>query len=377
MEVILNIGLGIGALMFIILLTKKDKSQSDFLLIGWILVTLLQVAFYEITIYCFSLYNFWAILSFALPLLGAPVLFLYILAVTGHKVSGKTIISHLSIYPLYVVTFIILYENQDIDIVALFGYLSAINNTPVWMDYYAVPIAFSSAIYCIWNLVLLKKHQIVITSIFSFEEKINLKWVRYIVYLYVTIFVLNFFMIFGALHFQLLEVKSAFALVAICLSLMLVSVAFYGFKQTAIFSNIDVKNVPDLVTEISEFEKTSYSKSGLTSIKMGYIANQLLKHMENEKPFLNEDLNLSVLSKETNIPPPHISQVINMHFRMNFYDFVNQYRVLEAQKMLKSSKFNQLSILGIAFDCGFKSKSSFNRYFKKYTGISPSEFQKN
>ncbi len=377
MEVILNVGLGIGALMFIILLTKKDKSQGDFLLIGWILVTLLQIAFYEITIYRFSLYNFWALLSFALPLLGAPVLFLYILAVTGHKVSSKTIVSHLSIYPVYVVTFLILFNNHNTEIIAVSGYLSAIKNAPVWMDYYAVPIAFSSAIYCLWNLILLKKHQIVIISLFSFEEKINLKWVRYIVYLYVIIFVLNSFMIFGALHFQLLEIKNAFALVAICLSLMLVAVAFYGFKQTSIFSNIDFKNIPDLVTEISESEKASYSKSGLTSIKMQYMADRLLKHMVNEKPFLNDNLNLALLSKQTNIAQSHLSQVINQHLMMNFYDFVNQYRVLEAQKMLKSSKFNQLSILGIAFDCGFKSKSSFNRYFRKYTGISPSEFQKN
>jgi len=50
---------------------------------------------------------------------------------------------------------------------------------------------------------------------------------------------------------------------------------------------------------------------------------------------------------------------------MNFYDFVNQYRVEEAKQKLISSDYDHLSVLGIAFDCGFKSKPSFNRYFKK------------
>ena len=98
--------------------------------------------------------------------------------------------------------------------------------------------------------------------------------------------------------------------------------------------------------------------------------------MEIEKPFLDENLSLYLLAKQSEITQPHLSQIINQHFKMNFYDFINRYRVEEAKQKLTSSNFDHLSVLGIAFDCGFKSKSSFNRYFKKYTGVSPSTFKK-
>ena len=93
------------------------------------------------------------------------------------------------------------------------------------------------------------------------------------------------------------------------------------------------------------------------------------------KPFLNENLSLSLLAEKSEILQSHISQVINQHFQMHFYDFINRYRVEEAKEKLSSSDFDHLSVLGIAFDCGFKSKSSFNRYFKKHTGVSPTEFK--
>jgi len=98
--------------------------------------------------------------------------------------------------------------------------------------------------------------------------------------------------------------------------------------------------------------------------------------MDNGKPFLNEDLSLPLLAEQCELSQTQLSQIINQHFQVNFYDFVNSYRIEKAKGMLCSSEFEHLSILGIAFECGFKSKSSFNRYFKKHTGVSPSKFKK-
>ena len=376
MEFFLNASLGIGVLMFFLLLFKRDKKKGDYLFLGWILVILFQIAFYEFTIYRFEIEGLWALLAFGLPLLGAPLLFLYILTLTGHRVSWKTIISHLSIYVIYVLVFFIVKENDDITLTAFNGYFSLPENAPLWMQYYAVPLAISGLVYCIWDLLLLSKHHKTIVALFSFNEKINLKWVRYIVYSYFILFNLTSFLIFGATQFQLFPIENAFALVGICLSLMLIAFGFYGFRQTAIFSNINIENVAKSGLETSESEKASYSKSGLTLEKINSLANQLTLYIELEKPFLNEDLNLALLAEQSQISPPHLSQIINQHFKKNFYDFVNQYRVEEAKQRLSSQDFEHLSILGIAFECGFKSKSSFNRYFKKYTGASPSEFKK-
>ncbi|WP_422082636.1 helix-turn-helix domain-containing protein [Ulvibacterium sp.] len=374
MEIILNAGLGIGTLMFLLLLFKRDKKQEDYFFLCWIVVTLGQIAFYGVTIYRFELQSVWAIASFGLPLLGAPLLFLYILALTGRSVTWKILLAHLGVYPIYILLLFLVQEHDGIVLIASNGVFRLPQNPPVWMQYYAVPLALSGLFYCIWDLMLLRKHNENIVEFFSFQEKVNLKWVNYIVYSYFLLFLVASFLIFGAIHFQLLPIESAFALVGITLCLMLIAFVFYGFRQTAVFSNMHAVRTMD--SKMAPSEKASYSKSGLTPAKIEILANQLSTYMEQEKPFLNEDLNLTLLAEQSQISPPHLSQVINQYFQKNFYDFINQYRVEEAKKRLLSTGYRHLSILGIAFDCGFKSKSSFNRYFKKYTGTAPSEFRK-
>lgn len=374
MEIILNAGLGIGSLMFLLLLFKTGKKQEDYFFLCWIVVTLGQIAFYGVTIYRFELRSVWAIATFGLPLLGAPLLFLYILALTGRFVTWKTVLAHLSIYPIYILLLFLIQELDGIVLIASNGLFRLPKNPPIWMQYYAVPLALSALFYCIWDLVLLRKHSQNIVEFFSFHEKVNLRWVNYIVYSYFLLFLVASFLIFGAIHFQLLPIENAFALVGITLCLMLIAFVLYGFRQTAVFSNIDVGRTMD--SKVSAAEKASYSKSGLTPSKIEILANQLSTYMEQEKPFLNEDLNLTLLAEQSQISPSYLSQIVNQYFQKNFYDFINQHRVEEAKKRLLSADYRHLSILGIAFDCGFKSKSSFNRYFKKYTGKAPSEFRK-
>lgn len=373
MEIILNAGLGIGVLMFLLILFKRQKKHEDLIFLAWIAITLLQITFYQITLYGFPLHGFWAVASFGLPLLGAPLLFLYILALTGHKLTLRILLPHLSFYFFYSTGLFLLANTNQVDLVASDGYLPVPIDAPVWMQYYAVPLAVSGFLYFVWDVLLLRRHRKNIVSIFSFDEKINLKWVGYVVYCYLGLFIIASFLIFGAIHFQLFSLKIAFAFVGILLSIMLIAFGFYGFQQTSIFSNMDINFIS---SEEIKAEKGSYLKSGLTEVTINEYAKNLEEVMKQEKPFLDEDLTLGTLAKQCGLGQTQLSQIINQYFHMNFYDFVNQYRVEEAKQKLISSDYEHLSVLGIAFDCGFKSKSSFNRYFKKYTGSSPSDFKK-
>ena len=102
-----------------------------------------------------------------------------------------------------------------------------------------------------------------------------------------------------------------------------------------------------------------------------------VKHlMENEKAYLNPELNLSDLAKLAEMTRGQLSETINSGFNKNFNDFVNQYRVEAFKDMLKENKQQQLSLLGIAQECGFNSKATFNRVFKKLTSFSPTEYLK-
>ena len=97
-------------------------------------------------------------------------------------------------------------------------------------------------------------------------------------------------------------------------------------------------------------------------------------YFELEKPYLDPDLNLITLSRKLKMSRSQLSEVINEGFGKNFNDFVNSYRVEAVKQMLQDGKQKQLSLLGIAYDCGFSSKATFNRVFKKISHTSPTEF---
>jgi len=118
-----------------------------------------------------------------------------------------------------------------------------------------------------------------------------------------------------------------------------------------------------------------YKTSSLDPQKATEIAPRLLSLMEEEKPYLNPNLSLKIIAKEIRIHPNHLSRIINEKFGMNYNDFINRYRIQEAQEMLRNNANDGKNILEIMYDCGFYSKSVFNTAFKKFSGMTPSEFK--
>jgi AraC-like DNA-binding protein len=106
------------------------------------------------------------------------------------------------------------------------------------------------------------------------------------------------------------------------------------------------------------------------------IRNRLLALMGTESPHHGTDLRLSDLAARLDIPPHLLSYVINREFEVNFFDFVNRYRVIDAKRLLADPGKRQYTILSIAHEVGFASKASFNRAFRKHAGLTPSEFQR-
>jgi len=104
------------------------------------------------------------------------------------------------------------------------------------------------------------------------------------------------------------------------------------------------------------------------------LKTNLLAYMEIEKPYLDPDLSLSDLARRMHTNPVVLSQVINTGVGKNFNDFVNEYRVEEFKRQVREPANAHLSFLGLALDCGFNSKATFNRAFKKFTGASPKAF---
>jgi AraC-like DNA-binding protein len=103
---------------------------------------------------------------------------------------------------------------------------------------------------------------------------------------------------------------------------------------------------------------------------------KLMDAMANQKFYLNPDLNLEMLAANVELSAGYLSQIINKKEKVNFYDFVNRYRVEEAKKIIADPKFNHYSLLAIGQEAGFNSKSTFNAAFKRYAGATLSQFKK-
>lgn len=117
-----------------------------------------------------------------------------------------------------------------------------------------------------------------------------------------------------------------------------------------------------------------YEKSSLTPEKAGQYLQALDAYMRIEKPYLEEELKLGTVATSLSIPEHHLSQVLNEQLSQTFYDYIMQFRVEEAQQMMLSK--GAKSILEIAYAVGFNNKTSFNKHFKRITGLTPTEFLK-
>lgn len=133
---------------------------------------------------------------------------------------------------------------------------------------------------------------------------------------------------------------------------------------------------------------TANKKKGgfeLSTQKTNYISTQEVKKlkiklhdvMSVQKPYLDTELKLNELAKAISVSDKKLSALLNNHLNISFYDYINQWRIQEFLTKAKESHSNEFSIVGLAFICGFKSKSSFYRCFNKEVGMSPSVFLKN
>lgn len=115
----------------------------------------------------------------------------------------------------------------------------------------------------------------------------------------------------------------------------------------------------------------------LTQEELGLYAKQLESLMQGEKLYLDPDCTLNSVARQAKFPAYLVSHVVNNTIGKSFPDFMNGYRIEDAKGKLLHPDYAQIKIANIAYDCGFNTLSSFNSAFKKFTGTTPTKFQKN
>ena len=347
-------GIGVAVLIEFLLITKKNKGEPDRILTLWMFLILLHLFLFYI-FFSGDVYKFpWLLgIEIPLPLLQGFFLYLYVGSLTGRLPERREIlllhfIPAILMY-LYLTSFFFLpgvqkvhvYENRG----AGYEKFIAIKN---------VAIMSSGIIYVAWSLYLLKMHRHNIRDRFSNLDKVNLEWLQLVTLGMGGVWCLVIFLGSDVVIYSGVVV-------------FVFLVGFFGFRQSDIFAHSEPDDGPAA-------EKEKYSRSGLSEETSDKLRSELKRLMSEEALYRNSELSVGDLAAKLGVHPNYLSQVINEKEGKNFYDFVNSYRVEEFRRLMAVPKNRHLTLLSLAFDCGFNSKSSFNRYFKKATGQTPSQY---
>jgi len=140
------------------------------------------------------------------------------------------------------------------------------------------------------------------------------------------------------------------------------SISYYGIHQPVLYQYQKPKQI-----EVTEDLQTKTSQK---------LSDLLYEHMVKNKPYLNNELTIQDLADQLKVSSQEISSYLNKELGVNFFNYINGFRIEEAKQRLTNPNFDNETLLGIAYDSGFNSKTSFNTLFKKETGMTPSEYKK-
>lgn len=368
MTFILNIGIILSFFLGILLFSKKDKVLTDNLLAIWLVIIGIHL-----TGYFLFHKGYWETYphligaTAPLPFLYGPFLYLYVLYSIKNELHLRKI-DYLHFLPallsyLVMIPFFFFYSVEK-KIQVQKGLIDDYNNTLAYIM--LVGFIISGITYTILTYTKLVKREKVVKENFSDTTRIDLKWLRY------TIIGMGLFFLVGTIVSILREIigfQFSFNADILFYSIIvgyIVFIGYSGIRQQDLFSNTNIKE-KELVKTESEYKKSSLKVEVARSKH-----EELLKMMESEKPYLNNKLTISELAKKLSISTNHLSQIINQYEQINFHDFINKYRVEEFIE--KAQNDTSFSLLGLAYDSGFNSKSTFNSVFKKFKSTTPSQY---
>ncbi len=365
-------GIIISTFLTALLLLKRPKSHADLILTAWmVLMTVHQVLSY--LHYTGTTLEYPHLLGVIMPwpLLHGPFLFLYVTAMTREKPLKWT-----DILPHFI-PFVILY------LLAIpFFMLSAAEKTEVFnnkgagYEWYNLTqqamIIIIGLGYIFWSLVRIHKHRTKIKQWFSNTDKITLRWLEY---LSIGLGIIWLLVLFFDDHIVFSGVV-----------LLVIFIGMFGITQLPVFyahreilettPHPDPPSFDEFVppAEDKEEDVVRYAKSGLKEPEATDLHQRLTKMMEEKALYKQNDVTLADLAALLDTHPNYLSQVINEKEEKNFYNYINTLRVEAFIHASSQPDKKHYSLLALAYESGFNSKSTFNKYFKAHTGKAPSEY---
>ena len=163
-------------------------------------------------------------------------------------------------------------------------------------------------------------------------------------------------------------------MIFVVVTLWVFFLGYYSVRKTPFYRSYHINGLDTLELENFSRQPEKYEKTRLREEEIPGLKKRLLDYLEESKPYLNKNLTIGELADAIEVPAYQLSQLINDQLRKSFFELINTYRVIEVKIRFFEPKYKNLTLLGIAMECGFNSKASFNRIFKQLTGQTPTEY---
>lgn len=391
------IGLTLSVFTLINLVTQSHKHRTDLLLCFWLIIVSLPLvhAILGLTDITFTLFRYYT--NPALSLLLGPLLYCYVFLLIREKERLR------KIYLLHLIPFILFYflfifssylhpimpdpDPQNMPAAPSESTIFMALSWPLMANFGVISILFFIG-YSILTISLLLKHQKNIGTVFSQNEnQISLKWIYMLPASFITLVLLNIANEHSIVFSSMIS-SSTLQLFSSLSFIILLS--YFGIKQKPVFTSPElIKHSAQDITEKAKLEENESKEVIKITEKQPEPATiaiseqeildaivQMKVYMESEKPYLEASFTVYDFAEALNIPRRTLSHILSHGLSMNFFQYVNELRIKEVKQRLKNTQDKQLNILDIAFESGFNSKSSFNRLFKQYCHLTPSQYRK-
>lgn len=359
---LLYIGISQSFFAGFIVATKKPISVADRLMAALLFMISIELIFALINSTVLEMYSF-PFITFTY----GPLQYLYVLFMTQprRRFNWFSLLHFMPFAAFFTVS--VIFRSQPL-VRDLRGFLIQDELFSLRLAY-SISFFLSITVYSTLTFISIWRHQKNLKNLVSYSSGVmTLNWLKFLsIGFYASYFIL---FILGGLNMigNYIPFDPYFIIFGF-ITLFSFAYSFYSIRQPVIFGKEAIEYHDD------KREPERYSKSGLKDEHAAEILKSLIDIVEKEKLYLDRDLTIHSLSRRTGIARHHITQVLNEKHGRNFFSFINEYRVKEVLIRFTDPKYNNFTILAIALDSGFNSKTTFNSIFKSITGKTPSQYR--
>ena len=371
-NILLKLG-GLQALILVVFLFRKKANNRANVILA-VLVFFLGIS---CLMYSFNNLEFYVEyphlirVDWGIPLLFGPLIYLHTVSLTNSEKSTRKMYQHFVPYVINLAILTPFFLKPSEEKIQILDYFTASITTGTDTYFlYSFILRFAifvvSISYAVEGIKVLRNYKQKLLSEYSNTGKQKLDWLRILLYSFMAISLV--YIVATLMTFRDRYPQFDYNIYYYLLVFVLIYVLSYktlSLPQIVSLSTMEVDPEPKIN------EATSKKNEDLSR-----EADALKTYMLTEKPYLNGELTASELARSLQMSRHQLSQILNDHIGKNFYDFINEYRAEEFKNRLQLPENEHLTLLGIAFDSGFNSKTTFNTIFKKMTGLTPSQYKK-